>query len=202
VLIASILWLFVVSTDESQLALAAPVEYLGLGRDTVLVGARSDTVDVQVQALRWTVARLTSQDLRVLVNLDGMPAGESMVAIGPEQVKAPPGVRVTRVTPALLRLRLARAVVARMAVTAHVRGRPAAGYAVGHVVVRPETVQVRGAQSTIEGRTALETEAVDVSGSDADVVRTVGLVLPESMEMVKDRAVQVTVEIRKQGSRQ
>jgi hypothetical protein len=34
------------------------------------------------------------------------------------------------------------------------------------------------------------------------VVRTVGLVLPESMEMVKDRAVQVTVEIRKQGSRQ
>jgi YbbR domain-containing protein len=60
---------------------------------------------------------------------------------------------------------------------------------------------VRGPQSTIEGRSAIETEAVDVSGSQTDVIRTVGLVLPESMDTVRDRAVQVTVEIRKRGSR-
>ena len=198
---AFVMWLFVASTDKSQFALAAPVEYVGLGRDAVLVGTRNDTVDVEVQALRWLVERLSPQDLRVRVHLDGMPAGQSVVAIGPEQVEAPPGVRVTRVTPARLRLTLARAVVTRLAVTAQLRGQPAPVFGVERVVVQPETVQVRGPQSTIEGRSAIDTEAVDVSGSQADVIRTVGLVLPESMDTVRDRAVQVKVEIRKRGSR-
>jgi YbbR domain-containing protein len=198
---AFVLWLFVVSTDKSQLGLAAPVEYGGLGSDIVIVGPRSDTVDVEVQALRWAVARLTAQDVRVHVDLEGMPIGESVVAIGPEQVTAPPGVRVTRITPARLRLTLARAAVARLAVTAQLRGQPAAGFVVAAVSVQPETVQVRGPKSTMERRASIETEAVDVSGSQTDVIRTVGLVLPESMEVVKDRAVQVKVEIRKRGSR-
>ncbi len=199
-LIAFAVWIVVVSTEQSQLGLAAPVDYVGLGRDTILVPPRRATVDVEVQAPRGAAARLGPENVRVRVNLEGLPAGESLLAIGPEQVQVPRGVRVVRITPARLRVALARATVTRMAVAARVQGQPASGYGVGRVTVDPETVAVRGPQSTIEGRTVVETEAIDVSGSQADVIRTVGLVLPDSLSAVKDRAVQVKVEIRKRGS--
>jgi YbbR domain-containing protein len=200
ILIACAVWVAVAATEQSQVAVTAAVEYVGLGRDTMLVDSRRDRVEVEVQAVRSAAARLHGDDVRVRVDLGGVPPGTSRVVLGLEQVETPPGVHATRITPTQLQVTLARAVTARLPVDARVQGQPAPGYRVARVTVDPETVLVRGAQSTIETRPPIATEAIDVSGSQSDVITDVGLVLSDSMALVRDRAVRVTVEIRKRGS--
>src|SRR5437016_13602531 len=65
VVIAFALWLVVVGGGKSQLAVAAVVEYTGLDGDLVLVGRPRDTVDVELEAARWAVTRLTPGAVRV-----------------------------------------------------------------------------------------------------------------------------------------
>ena len=77
-----------------------------------------------------------------------------------------------------------------------VYGEPARGHVLGPVTADPATVQIKGPLTTIEGRTAVETLPVDVSGLRTPVTQTVGLALPDSVYPVGRRTVSVTVEIR------
>src|SRR5205814_1512633 len=97
--VAAGLWLFVAVGERSQLALAAPVEYVGLPDDAVLLPDPRDRVELQVEVGRWAVSRLTSEALRVRVNVAHLPEGESQLTLAPSDVQTPPGVRVTRITP-------------------------------------------------------------------------------------------------------
>ena len=98
VVIAFALWLVVVGGGKSQLAVAAVVEYTGLDGDLVLVGRPRDTVDVEVEAARWAVTRLTpgavARTLRVVPQIRGAPDPDHAilrVAVEPAivQVKGP-----------------------------------------------------------------------------------------------------------------
>src|SRR5256712_5355543 len=109
VVIAFALWLVVVGGGKSQLAVAAVVEYTGLDGDLVLVRRPRDTVDVELEAARCAVTRLTPGAVRVRASLSGMREGEHVVALSPVLVQTPPGVVVRRVTPARLQGRLAGA---------------------------------------------------------------------------------------------
>ena len=107
VLIAAALWWFVATTDTTPVAIAAAVEYTGLADDRAVVGPEGQRVEVQLQAVRSVVARLSADRVRVLVNLAGFGEGRSVVDLKPEDVMVPPGVVVTRVTPSRLHLTIA-----------------------------------------------------------------------------------------------
>jgi len=200
--VAAGLWLFVAVGERSQLALAAPVEYVGLPDSAVLSPDPRDRVELQVEVGRWAVSRLTSDALRVRVNVAHLPEGESQLTLAPSDVHAPPGVRVTRITPAQLRVAVAKAAEKTVRAVANLRGEPASGYAVTRVVVDPQTVLVKGPRSTIETRDTVDTAPVDVAGSRATLTQTVGLVLPDSVYPIRAGRVQVTVEIRPETAMQ
>ena len=119
-----------------------------------------------------------------------------MVQLLPAQVEVPPGVTVTRLTPAWLRVTLARAGVKSLRIVPRLHGSPAPGYALHGIGVDPETVEVRGPRSTIEPRATIETAPVDIAGGRERFSRSVGLALPDSVLLTRDREVQVTVDIR------
>ena len=195
VLVACTLWFFVATSEQSQLALTTPVEYVGLGPDLVLVGGQRETVDVEVRAVRSVVARLGPETVRVHVDLTGLDQGESVVQLTPSDVQAPPGATVTRITPARLQLTVAAAATGAMKVVPQVRGLPAAGFVIQRIDVEPPTVRIKGPRSTIESRGEVSTLPIDVSGSRRSVTQSVGLMLPASTYLTRDRTVRVTVEI-------
>ena len=200
--VAAGLWLFVAVGERSQLALAAPVEYVGLPDNAVLVPDARDRVELQVEVGRWAVSRLTSDALRVRVNVAHLPEGETQLTLAPSDVQTPPGVRVTRITPAQLRVAVARAAEKTVRAVPSLRGQPASGYAVTRVVVDPQTVLLKGPRSTIETRDTVDTAPVDVTGSRASVTQVVGLVLPDNVYPIRAGRVQVTVEIRPETAMQ
>lgn len=135
VTIAFALWFFVVSSDKSEISVAAAVEYVGLDGDRVPL------------------------------------------------------------SPAWLRVGIAKAVVESLKVVPQVHGSPAPGHVVARVVADPPTVEVKGPLPSVERRSTIPTAPVDVSGSRESVTLPVGLVLPESVYATRDRTVQVTVDI-------
>lgn len=198
-LVAAIVWFFVVSADRSQLGFAAPVEYVGLDGSHVVLGTPRETVDVQVEAARWAAARLTPASVRVRVDVSRLREGEHLVPLSTEHVEAPAGVQVLRVWPSAVRLTLASAAVKQVRVVPKLLGTPAAGHAVGRVGVEPQIVDVRGPRTTIEEHTAVETAPVDVTGARQSISRTVGLLLPDSVSATT-RTVHVTVDIGPEDS--
>lgn len=196
VAIASAVWLFVVSRDKSQVSVAAAVEYVGLDGDRILVGKPHDVVDVQLEAPRWAMTRLSPEGVRVRVNVARLREGESVVPLSPSQVEAPPGVAVTSLSPAWVRVVVASALVKSLKVVPEIQGSPAPGHLVARVAADPAVVEVKGPRPNLERRSAIPTTPVDISGSRESVTQPVGLVLPESVYPTRDRTIQVTVDIR------
>jgi len=202
VIVAATLWFWVATSEQAQIALAAPVEYVGLSPELVVVGGQRETVDVEVRAIRSVVARLGPETVRVRLDLSGMEQGESIVLVVPTDVQVPPGATVTRITPARLLIAVAAAATGTAKVVPQLKGTPAPGYAVQRVVVDPSTVRIRGPRSTIEARGEVSTLPIDVSGTRRTVSQSVGLMLPAATYLTRERTVRVTVEIAEDGMSQ
>lgn len=190
------LWLFVASTDPREIMLAVPVEYIGLEGSLTVEGPRREAVDVQVHAPRWAAAAVSPATVRVQVDVARLREGDNLVPLQPDAINVPAGVRVIRVAPGWVTVRVIRTATRSVRVVPRILGRPAFSFVVGRVVVEPSIVQIKGPRTTIESRTAVETLPVDVSGRREAVTLTVGLELPDSVVAMERRAVQVTVDIR------
>jgi YbbR domain-containing protein len=201
-IVACTLWFFVATSEQSQIALPAPVEYVGLPAELVVVSGQRETLDVEVRAVRSVVARLGPETVRVRVDLTGLSQGESVVQLTPADVQAPPGATVTRITPGRLELTMAPASTGSVKVVPQVRGLPAAGFSITRVEVEPTSVRITGPRSTIEKRGEVPTVPIDVSGSRRSVTQSVGLLLPASTYLTRERTVRVTVEISEDGMSQ
>jgi YbbR domain-containing protein len=197
--IAFTLWFVVVGSERSRIVVAAPVEYVGLGDDAMLVSDAPQRVEVQLDVARWARARVTPDSVRVRADLGGANEGAAVVTLSGADVTAPSGATVVRITPSRLRLAVARSVEAALRIVPRLHGTPAPGFAPGRVTVTPPIIQVKGPRSTIEGRNTVETTPVDISGRRATVTQTVGLVLPEFAYATRGGSVHVTVEIRQRG---
>jgi YbbR domain-containing protein len=193
--IACTLWFFVATSEQSEIGVAAPVEYRSLPSELVLVAGSRESVDVEVRAVRSVVARLSPETVRVQVDLAGVSEGQAEVQLTPADVRVPPGATVTRISPARLYLGVVAAATGSARVVPQVRGLPAPGFAVRRVVVEPSSVRIKGPRSTIESRGEVSTLPIDVSGSRRSVTQSVGLLLPASTWPTRERTVSVTVEI-------
>ena len=83
-------------------------------------------------------------------------------------------------------------------VTPVLSGTPATGYQVTAITVEPLLVSVEGDADAILGLTQADTETIQISGATQDVVKDVGLSLPEGVQPAGgvDVQVRVTVTIR------
>jgi hypothetical protein len=186
-----------VGSERRQLSVHAPVEYVGVPQDAMLVGDTAQRVELQLDVTRWAAPRANA--MRVRVNVAALGEGEALVPISPGDVEAPPGVRVTRLTPPWVRVTISRAVERVLPVEPQVRGMPAPGFAVAGVRADPSSVALKGPRTTIEKRDRVTTAPVDVTGSRASVTQSVGLLVPEFVAPTRAHTVQVTVEIQPEG---
>jgi YbbR domain-containing protein len=194
-LVALTLWFFVATSEQSQLAVAAPAEYVGLSPNLVIVAGQRESIDVDVRAVRSVVARLGPETVRVRVDLAGLEEGESMVQLTAADVQVPPGAAVTRITPSRLAITLTPAATNEVKVAPQVNGEPPPGFAIRRVDVDPPSVMIKGPKATIESRGEVPTLPIDVSGSRRSVTQSVGLLLPAATYLTRERTVRVTVEI-------
>jgi YbbR domain-containing protein len=82
-----------------------------------------------------------------------------------------------------------------VSVVPQIRGQPAPGYWQGPISIDPSSVQIVGDPNVLEGVSLLTTAEVDVTGAQADVVRTVPIQRGPGVTIVRDTAATVRVAI-------
>jgi YbbR-like protein len=102
--VSMVLWAFVMTSEKSDLIMAAPLELDNIPTGLEVKGDRPDSVDVQLHGLRGTLSRLGTDRVKARLDLAGSKPGEVTMRVLPEQITVPRGVTVVRVNPSRVRL--------------------------------------------------------------------------------------------------
>lgn len=162
-----------------------------------------EQVDVILRGSRRVLNNLRAGDVVLTYDAGAHRAGERMVRLTPANVtlELPQGVSgegltVERVEPANVPLRLERRVERQVEVEPRIEGKPAEGYEVQGVEVRPARVRVRGPESQVNELQKAPTEIVSVEGRRENFIATQTAVDIEDRKIVPlDPAVDVIVRI-------
>lgn len=160
------LWRFVGTEQRSEMAFFVPLEMRGLSPGLVVTQGAVDTVNVRVAGSRAQLAQLDSRQLGVHVDVSGVKPGTSTFVISRDQFSLPPGVEVTRVSPAEIPITVEKLVTKVVEVEAVTVGEPMSGF---HLVpeatrVDPPRVTVSVPQSQSEGLRRLGTLPIELGG--------------------------------------
>jgi len=122
---------------------------------------RIDYVVLRLMGPRTLVSTIDSDDLKLLIDLNGAKSGAVSYPLGASSFNIPRGVTVARITPPVVHLRLDPVLHRSLPVSVKLSGKPAAGYQIARTIVRPENVSVSGPAEEVRRLTAVETLPVD-----------------------------------------
>lgn len=155
------LFIWVREDRESALTGNVPVR-LVIPDGMVLVTEPVERVRLTVGG-RWT--DLNKFDLAQLppIRVEVAPDAAGSVGISSEQIRLPPGLRVTSIYPNYVQVELEPAATRRVEVRVRRTGEPADSFEVGDIEVTPKLVEVKGPRSSIDKLESVWTEPVDVT---------------------------------------
>jgi YbbR domain-containing protein len=191
------LWFVIAGRQTAERGVAVAVELRNVPRDLELTGDAVNAVDVRVRASPGLINSLDAGSVRATIDLVGAEEGERIVQLAPDQIQAPQGFRVIKITPSLLTLNLERTLRKAIPVRPRVIGRPAAGFEVAEITSDPAEVRVAGPRSRVQEIESAFTEPISVEGADATSTELVSVGLEDPLLRLEGGGrVRVTAAVR------
>ena len=108
-LVAVLLWLFTFCEGEGEIGLTVPLAYRNLSADYTIVNHPPTRIEVYITGSRLQLLRQKIVGLNLPLDLG--QAGEGMISFGEleKSVRLGPGLHVSRVRPAVIQIKTARA---------------------------------------------------------------------------------------------
>lgn len=189
----------IVVTLEELVSAEIPVTTRMIGTLPIgyeLVEAVPDTETVTVTGPESLVPSVTAAVASV--NVTGLTVGvQQSVSLQPEGAGG--GIIAgVRIEPEVVRVSvdIAQRTIARtVPVTVEVIGEPGPGYRVTNVTVSPSAVQVEGVLEELQQLDEIRLPSINISGSRAEVVRSVAIPTEPGIQLTEDDRVTVTVAI-------
>jgi len=170
------LWLFVNAGQKpTEKSLVVPVEFRKLPADLMTIGPAPGPVEVRVAGPPALLSTLDPDYLKVMLDLDGARAGTSTYRLSADFFSPPRGVRITRISPAVINLRLEPKADRSLPVTVRLAAKPPAGYKVVRMDPMPDTVKVRGPANVVNRMTSVETAPLELESSKGQFTRELRL---------------------------
>lgn len=195
VVLALLLWMLVSGEQTVERVLRVPLEFSGVPASLELVGEPPEAAEVRVRGSSGTLGRIATGELAAVLDVGAARPGLRLFHLTTADVRAPFGVEVVQVNPATLSLTFEESSMGTVAVAARVDGEPAAGFAIGGVLVEPALVPVTGPAGALANLSEAATEAVSVAGATETVIETVTVGVADPSVRVLDQTVRVTVFI-------
>ena len=179
--LAAGLWFMIAGRQTAERGVSVPVELRNVPRDLELTGEAVNSVDVRVRASPGLINSLEPGTIRATIDLVGAEEGERTVQLSTDQIQAPQGFRVVKITPSLLTLNLERTLRKTVPVRPRLIGRPAPGFEVAEITSDPTEVRVAGPRSRIQEIESAFTEPVSVEGTDTTATELVNVGLEDPL---------------------
>ncbi len=197
VVLAVLLWFVIAGEKTSEMGLAAPVELQNFPRDLEVTGDPVNSVEVRLRASPGVIHRLNPGDVSAIVDLRGMAEGEHIVHLTPESIRVPFGVKVVKISPAILTLNLEHTLQKTVTIHPRLLGRPAPGYEVAEIEAEPREVRISGPKSRVADLSTAFTEPVPIDGAASSVVSQVNIGLGDPLLRIEGSPkTKVTARIR------
>lgn len=189
---AVVLWFFVTGERKQEVSYIVPLEYRGLADDMIIANEVPSSVSVRISGPRAVLMHHSAGDVSIAVDLKDLPAGITSFKRLEESLNLPSGLKVTRISPSYVDVKLERIREKDVPVKLVLTGEPVAGFLVNKTTLIPDRVIVAGAGSELKAVTEVSTEPVDLTGVQESFSQTVPIDYAGTYTYLKD---QKTVEI-------
>ncbi len=200
-LLAILLWFFISAKGVSEITIEVPIEYINIPAGYEILKKDRDTVRVSVFGSERVLRSIRPEDLRVYVDLKDARPGKGSYPIKKSNIKVPPALTISSVTPPKVNIVLDRTVSREVPVKPDLLGKPAPGRYISEITVRPERVEIEGPETVIRKVPSVRTEPIDVSGLREDVIEKVGLETDISEVRLTTDSVEVHITVKEGGGR-
>jgi YbbR domain-containing protein len=175
ILLAVILWYFVVSERSGETAISIPLDFRNIPTSLIIIKNPEESINVRISGPATRLRGLSPKNVKAIIDLSDAKPGTAEFIIQPEHITLPRGLRVTMVSPASLMLRFDTLLKKSLPVEAILVGKPSEGFKLTGVSVDPPAVDIVGAQLELRGLQRISTEEVDISGLKKNEIRKVPL---------------------------
>ena len=164
------MWIFVVGQERAEISLKMPVEYTkisdrcgGGGRHRGRAGGAGE------RPAQPGAHGRAAQGMGKVLDLSGMSrrASTSSRWIA-EELDLPPGVQVSRISPAQISVNLAKRITRQVPVRPVLKGKPAQGYEVAEITFKPDKVDISGPEDGLAALDWIWTVPIEVERSHRD----------------------------------
>ena len=197
VTLAVMTWFFVKTiTSQTRVIEDVPLD-VRVKPGMSLMQSGANTVSVTLSGTREDVRQVQHGDLRAALDLthEETIGKDLTVRLSPKMIKHPPRVRVVEVVPLEVTVRIDQMIDKELPVQSQLMGEPMAGYGVERVLIRPQSVRMKGLKSQLDKLVGIETLPVDLTGRRASFREWVELAPLEPNAGPKDRR-WVEVDVR------
>jgi len=200
---ALVLWFFVMGEQNLEKGFAVPLELQSVPEGMVVSNDVPRLIDVRISGPRTVLLNLQASELSLTLDLKGLPPGITSFKRLDERFRLPRTLKVTRMAPAVIDVRLERVRNKKVPVKVTLAGDPPEGYKVVSVIATPMRVVVTGAESELKSVNEIPTEMIDLT----DVKESFSQIVPldyigKYSELKEEKTADVRVEIapiRKSG---
>ena len=194
------LWYYAVGEEKVEVSRTIPVEIKLEKEKLSIVGKPTRNVLVTLQAPRSMVANLASEDLKAVHRITKVDQpGDYNFRLEPREIKLPSEqIRVVRVEPEVLRVKIDEMIVQKMEVEPVFLGEPAFGYRLQQdkIQLDPASVLVEGPKAELEKMTKIKTQPIDVVGRLRSFRKTVRIAEEPGLKLLSESLVDAYIPIQ------
>lgn len=194
---ALVLWMFIMGERRLEVGYRVPLELQNIPAELMVANEVPSLVDVRISGPRTLLMKVSPNDISIAVDLTDLQPGLTTFKRLEERLNLPSGLRVTRLSPSFIDLKLERIKQKLVPVKIALTGEPLQGYQVGRVSAEPARIVIAGAESELKSVREVTTEPVDLNGVNEGFSLIVPLVHLGTYTYFKDeRTSEVQVEIQ------
>lgn len=193
---ALILWMFIMGERRLEVGYRVPLELQNIPHGLMIANEVASLVDVRISGPRTLLMKVSSNDVSIAVDLSDLQPGLTTFKRLEERLNLPSGLRVTRLSPSFIDLKLERVKSKQVPVKVVLAGEPLQGYQLSSIKAVPDQVVIEGAESEMKSVRQVTTEPVDLTGVNAGFSMIVPLEHQGTYTFFKDeKTTEVQVEI-------
>jgi YbbR domain-containing protein len=193
---ALVLWFFVMGEQNLEVGYAVPLELKNVPSGMMVANDVPSLVDVRISGPRTVLVNLKPSDISLTVDLAGLQPGVTSFKRLEERLNLPNPLKVTRLSPSFVDIKLERIKDRTVPVRAVFAGTLPDGFRIDKIEIRPRQVLVEGAEGELKEISEVTTEPIDVSAVSENFTLMVPLDHRGKFTTLKEqRAVEVRVVI-------
>jgi YbbR domain-containing protein len=193
---ALMLWFFIMGERRLEVNYRVPLEFQNLPRELMVANEIPSMVDVRISGPRTLLMKVSPNDISITVDLTGLRPGLTSFRRLEERLNLPSGLRVTRLSPSFVDVRLERIQQKTVPISIALNGEPMSGFVVGSIRAIPDQITIEGAETELKNITEVTTNEVDLDGVNSSFSLIVPLQHRGNFSWFKDeRTTEIQVEI-------